>query len=113
MQLLKHDASDTADALRTLVYVKDRGARANRTRRHVEFRGHLRAEAANDVLGRRSDDPARGARHAKVGDISRPVRKHLLVRRGNVRMRAEHDRYPTVKAMRESQLFAGRLSVNI
>ena len=111
--LSKHNSLHTADFLRALVNVEDNALCADVACGDGEARGHHCAEAVNDGIGIGAEDAVDRTAHTEVGDITRTAGKNLLVGGGDVRVCAEKNLNTSIEIATESQLFAGRLGVNV
>ena len=72
---------------------------------HRKLQGHLRQASPYRHPLIEPDHPTGRAGHADIGDVGGAARENALIRRGHVRVRADHGRHAAIQMERQRFLF--------
>ena len=107
------DAFDSLGLFRVAVDCNEDSVHFDIAGRYLERKRHLRLKRLQDALDAATEHRIMGAGHADIGDIRGAFGQNPLVGGYDVGMRAETQARPAVEMITHSDLFAGRLGVEI
>src|SRR5262249_12123614 len=111
--LSQHEAFDSGCTTRHGIGFDDHAAEADVTGSSFEARRHSAHKFLDNQFLLYSDHAVVWPGHADVGDVCRAFRKHDLIRRGNVRVGADHGSDAAIEVPAERDLLRCGLGVKI